>query len=109
MRARKCSVAARPAGHPSAHGWPDSGASIPQKAISHAIDLERITINHADGLGKGWKCSEREGRYQNGQFHRFWLARDCGDNAAANRCRPASVRLTECRPPEMMSQSLSTA
>jgi hypothetical protein len=24
-------------------------------------------------------------------------------------CRPASVRLTECRPPEMMSQSLSTA
>ena len=28
---------------------------------------------------------------------------------AANRCRPASVRLTECRPPEMMSQSISTA
>ena len=29
MRARKCSVAACPAGHPSAHSWPDSGASIP--------------------------------------------------------------------------------
>ena len=45
-------------------GGPSVGARLARlrrvdspKAISHAIDLERIAINHADGLGKGWKCS----------------------------------------------------
>jgi hypothetical protein len=71
-------------------GWPSIGARLGRlrrvdspKPIRHAIDLERIAINHADGLGKGWKCSKREGSGQSGQFHRLWLARDWGNNAAA--------------------------
>ena len=42
-------------------GGPSVGARLARlrrvdspKAISHAIDLERIAINHADGLGEGW-------------------------------------------------------
>jgi hypothetical protein len=60
IRARKYSVAAFPAAHPSAHDWPDPGASIPQKAIGHAIDLERIAINHANGVGKGGRRCKRD-------------------------------------------------
>ena len=52
------------------------------KAIGRAIDLERIAVNHTGRLSEGGRGSEREGSSQGGQFHRFWLARDCGDNAA---------------------------
>ena len=74
----------------SSSRWPVVGTRLvslgridsPQ-AIGHAIDLERIAINYADGLGKGWRSCKRKGSDQNGQFHRFWLARDWGNNAAA--------------------------
>jgi hypothetical protein len=66
-----------PAGRPSAHGWPDAGASIPQKAIGQAIDLERIAINHTGRLSEGGRDCEREGGSQGEQFHR--LACNCGD------------------------------
>jgi len=76
----------------SASRWPIVGTRLvclgridsPQ-AISHAIDPERITINHADGLGKGWEGRKQEGSGQDGHFHRFWLARDYGENAAGRK------------------------
>ena len=41
--------------------WPSVSAQLARlgsvdspESIGHAIDLERIAINHADGLGKGW-------------------------------------------------------
>ena len=74
----------------SPSGRPSVGARLARfrcvdspESIGHAVNLERIAINHADGLGKGWEGRKREGRGQNGQFHRFWLARDWGNNAAA--------------------------
>jgi hypothetical protein len=55
----------------------------PPKAIRHAIDLERIAINHAGRLSEGGRGSEREGSGQSEQFHQSWLAEDWGNNAAA--------------------------
>jgi hypothetical protein len=52
------------------------------KPIRHAIDPERVAIDYADGLRKGWKGRKREDSGQNRQFHRFWLAGDYGDKAA---------------------------
>jgi len=79
----------------SASRWPIVGTGLvclgridsPQ-AISHAIDPERITINHADGLGKGWEGRKQEGSGQDGHFHPFWLARDYGENAAGRLLHP---------------------
>jgi hypothetical protein len=63
------------------------------KAMGHAIDLERITIDHAGRLSEGGRGSEREGSDQGGQFHWVWLMRDYGDNAALRlsrrQCRSA--------------------
>ena len=71
-------------------GGPSIGARLGRlgrvdspKAIGHAIDLERIAVNHTGRLSEGGRGSEREGSSQGGQFHRFWLARDWGNNAAA--------------------------
>jgi hypothetical protein len=61
---------------------------------------------------------ERDDRFKYPGCHRGrGLAHPRADLAAVfprrgryfNRCRPSSVRVTECRPPEMMSQCLSTA
>jgi hypothetical protein len=79
----------------SASRWPIVGTRLvwlgridsPQ-AICHAIDPERITINHADGLGKGWEGRKQEGSGQDGHFHPFWLARDYGENAAGRLLHP---------------------
>ena len=67
MRARKCSVAA-------SAGGPSVGARLGRlwrvdspKAIGHAIDLERIAVNHAGRLSEGGRGSEREGSSQGGQ------------------------------------------
>jgi hypothetical protein len=49
----------------------------------------------------------REGRGL--AYPRADLAADLRCGGYFNRCRPASVRLTECRPPEMMSQPRSIA
>jgi hypothetical protein len=49
------------------------------KAIGHAIDLERIAINHAGRLSEGGRDCEREGSSEGEQFHRLWLACNCGD------------------------------
>ena len=69
--------------------WPSVSAQMARlgrvdspKPIRHAIDPERVAIDYADGLRKGWKGRKREDSGQNGQFHRFWLARDWGNNAA---------------------------
>ena len=60
------------------------------KAIGHAIDLERIAVNHAGRLSEGWRGGEREGSGQGEQLHRLWLACDCGDNAVTVS-RPATI------------------
>jgi hypothetical protein len=52
------------------------------KGEGHAIDLERIAINHTGRLREGGRGSEHKGSSQGGQFNRTWLTCDCGDNAA---------------------------
>jgi hypothetical protein len=49
------------------------------KAIGHAIDLERIAVNHTGRLSEGGRGSEREDSGQGGQFHRSWLAEGWGN------------------------------
>ena len=78
-------------------GGPSIGARLARlgrvdspKPIGHAIDLERIAINHTGRLSEGGRGSEREGSSQGGQFHRSWLARDWGNNAATVS-RPATI------------------
>ena len=61
-----------------------------KQAIGHAIDLEGIAVNHTGRLSEGGSGSEREGSDQGGQFHRVWLMRDYGDNAASKN-RPARI------------------
>jgi hypothetical protein len=46
------------------------------KPIGHAIDLERIAVDHAGRLSEGGKGSERESSGQGRQFYRSWLAQD---------------------------------
>jgi hypothetical protein len=83
-------------GSPS--GGPSIGARLAPlwrvdspKAIGHPINLERITVNHTGRLSEGGRGSEREGSSgQGGQFHRGWLARDWGNNAATVS-RPATI------------------
>ena len=81
-------------------GRPVVGASLVHlgrvdcpKAIGHAIDLERIAVNHTGRLSEGGRGSKREGNSQGGQFHRSWLARDWGNNAAL--LQPPSAGLGE--------------
>jgi hypothetical protein len=64
------------------------GRVDPPKAIGHAIDLERIAIDHTGRLSEGGRGSEREGSSQGGQFHRSWVVGDWG-NIAANKDWPA--------------------
>ena len=52
------------------------------KEIGHAIDLERIAVNHTGRLSEGGRGCEREGGGQGGELHWLWLARDWGNNAA---------------------------
>ena len=75
-------------------GGPSGGPSVsarlvrlgrvdPSQPIGHTIDLERIAIDHANGVGKGGRGGKRKCCGQSGQFHLSWLAPDYGDNAAA--------------------------
>ena len=66
INARKCSVAA-------SSGGPSVGARLVRlgcvdspKAIGHAIDLERVAVNHTGGLSEGGRGSERKGSGQGG-------------------------------------------
>ena len=59
-------------------GGPSVGARLARlgrvdspKAIGHAIDLERIAVNHTGRLSEGGRGSERDGCSQGGQFHDF--------------------------------------
>ena len=89
----------------SLSGGPSIGARLVRlrrvdspKVIGHAIDLERIAVNHAGRLSEGGRGNEREGRGQDRQFHRLWLARDCGDTAAATSAG-VGVHAHHCMPP----------
>jgi hypothetical protein len=71
------------------------------------VPIDRSVVNR-EGNDR-FKCPGAEGRGL--AYPRAGLAADLFTRRSGyfNRRRPASVRLTECRPPEMMSQSLSIA
>jgi hypothetical protein len=93
-------------------GGPSIGARLGRlgrvdspKAIGHAIDLERVAVNHAGRLSEGGRGNEREGSSQGGQFHRCWLARDWGNKAATD----SAIRLVEERLKACVNQAAPTA